>query len=256
MSETLKFRTLRADEIELRVGTVSAKGATLLLYKDARCDQAVLDETVGAMNWQRHHSRDNANCTVSIWDTEKQMWVSKEDTGTESMTEKEKGLASDSFKRACTNWGIGRELYTSPWIFVKCDTKSKQNGYGYELVDRFFFSGAKVSDIEYDDKRKIKALTIVDKDGVLMYSYPKGNKQAAPKKTAPKKEEPKVETISTEDAKWLKDKLMETNSDTAKFLAYVSNATGHLIASVDSMTYDEFDVATTAISRKMEKGNN
>lgn len=256
MSETLKFRTLRADEIELRVGTVSAKGATLLLYKDARCDQAVLDETVGAMNWQRHHSRDNANCTVSIWDTEKQMWVSKEDTGTESMTEKEKGLASDSFKRACTNWGIGRELYTSPWIFVKCDTKSKQNGYGYELVDKFFFSGAKVSDIEYDDKRKIKALTIVDKDGVLMYSYPKGKQKAAPKKTAPKKEEPKVETISTEDAKWLKDKLMETNSDTAKFLAYVSNATGHLIASVDSMTYDEFDVATTAISRKMEKGNN
>lgn len=256
MSETLKFRTLRADEIELRVGTVSAKGATLLLYKDARCDQAVLDETVGAMNWQRHHSRDNANCTVSIWDSEKQMWVSKEDTGTESMTEKEKGLASDSFKRACTNWGIGRELYTSPWIFVKCDTKSKQNGYGYELVDKFFFSGAKVSDIEYDDKRKIKALTIVDKDGVLMYSYPKGKQKAAPKKTAPKKEEPKVETISTEDAKWLKDKLMETNSDTAKFLAYVSNATGHLIASVDSMTYDEFDVATTAISRKMEKGNN
>lgn len=256
MSETLKFRTLRADEIELRVGTVSAKGATLLLYKDARCDQAVLDETVGAMNWQRHHSRDNANCTVSIWDTEKQMWVSKEDTGTESMTEKEKGLASDSFKRACTNWGVGRELYTSPWIFVKCDTKSKQNGYGYELVDKFFFSGAKVSDIEYDDKRKIKALTIVDKDGVLMYSYPKEKQKAAPKKTAPKKEEPKTETISTEDAKWLKDKLMETNSDTAKFLAYVSNATGHLVASVDSMTYDEFDVATTAISRKMEKGNN
>ena len=256
MSETLKFRTLRADEIELRVGTVSAKGATLLLYKDARCDQAVLDETVGAMNWQRHHSRDNANCTVSIWDTEKQMWVSKEDTGTESMTEKEKGLASDSFKRACTNWGIGRELYTSPWIFVKCDTKSKQNGYGYELVDKFFFSGAKVSDIEYDDKRKIKALTIVDKDGVLMYSYPKGKQKAAPKKTAPKKEELKVETISTEDADWLKTKLMETNSDTAKFLAYVSNVTGHLIASVDSMTYDEFDVATTAISRKMEKGNN
>lgn len=256
MGEALKFRTLRADEIELRVGTVSAKGATLLLYKDARCDQAVLDETVGAMNWQRHHSRDNANCTVSIWDSEKQMWVSKEDTGTESMTEKEKGLASDSFKRACTNWGIGRELYTSPWIFVKCDTKSKQNGYGYELVDKFFFSGAKVSDIEYDDKRKIKALTIVDEDGVLMYSYPKRKQKAAPKKTAPKKEEPKVETISVEDAEWLKTKLMETNSDTAKFLAYVSNATGHLIASVDSMTYDEFDVATTAISRKMEKGKN
>lgn len=253
MSETLKFRTLHADEIELRVGTVSAKGATLLLYKDARCDQTVLDETVGAMNWQRHHSRDNANCTVSIWDAEKQMWISKEDTGTESMTEKEKGLASDSFKRACTNWGIGRELYSSPWIFVPVPTQKKQNGgRGFELCDPYYFYGAKVSSIEYDEKRKISALTIVDEDGNEIFRHPKGRK-SAPKKTAPKKEEPKVEPISVEDADWLKTKLMETNSDTAKFLAYVSNATGHLIASVDSMTYDEFDVATTAITRKMEK---
>jgi hypothetical protein len=254
----LQFRTLHADEIELRVGTVSAKGATLLLYQDSRCAMNILDETVGRSNWQRDHKelKGNLYCGIGIWDDAKSQWVWKWDCGTESNTEKEKGEASDSLKRSAVNWGIARELYSSPFIFVKCDTKSKQNGYGYELVDKFFFSGAKVSDIEYDSKRKIKALTIVDKDGVLMYSYPKGKKQAAPKKTAPKKEEPKVETISIEDAKWLKDKLMETNSDTAKFLAYVSNATGHLIASVDSMTYDEFDVATTAITRKMEKGNN
>lgn len=113
------FRDLRADEIECRVARVSGYGVSLLLYKDARCDQNILDETVGEMNWQRHHARDNANCIVSIWDEKKQMWVSKEDTGTESNTEKEKGLASDSFKRACFNWGIGRELYTAPSITIR-----------------------------------------------------------------------------------------------------------------------------------------
>ena len=90
----MKFRKLRADEVDCRISTISDKGLSLLLYKDARCDMNILDETVGPMNWQRSHSRDNANCTVSIYDTEKQIWVSKEDTGTESYTEKEKGLAS------------------------------------------------------------------------------------------------------------------------------------------------------------------
>lgn len=115
------FRDLRADEIECRVAQANQYGVTLLLYKDARCDQNILDETVGAMNWQRMHTRDNANCVVSLWDEKKQQWIGKEDTGTESNTEKEKGLASDSFKRACFNWGIGRELYTAPQI--KIDTK-------------------------------------------------------------------------------------------------------------------------------------
>lgn len=117
----LKFRALRADEIDVRVAQISEKGAQLLLYKDARCDMNILDEAVGATGWQRQHSRDNANCTVSIWDKEKSQWISKEDTGTESNTEKEKGLASDSFKRACVNWGIGRELYTSPFIWVRAE---------------------------------------------------------------------------------------------------------------------------------------
>ncbi len=77
----------------------------------------ILDETVGVYNWKREHTRDNANCIVSIYDQEKKEWISKEDTGTESNTEKEKGLASDSFKRACVNLGIGRELYTAPSTF-------------------------------------------------------------------------------------------------------------------------------------------
>lgn len=133
-----KFRALRADEVECRVSQIDKKEGnwlSLLLYKDARCDQNILDETVGPMNWQRHHSRENANCVVSIWDNEKQMWVEKEDTGTESNTEAAKGLASDSFKRACFNWGIGRELYTAPTIFIRRIADSGQVNYDVKQVN-------------------------------------------------------------------------------------------------------------------------
>lgn len=153
----LKFRKLKANEIDCRIGTISEKGCSLLLYKDARCDMNILDECVGAMNWTRSHSRDNANCTVSIWDQEKNVWVSKEDTGTESNTEKEKGLASDSFKRACFNWGIGRELYTSPFIWVSgnaCKIDKNKNGKP-TCYDKF-----SVKEIGYDDNGCICALSI------------------------------------------------------------------------------------------------
>ena len=133
------FRDLRADEIECRVAQAKESGVSILLYKDARCDQNILDETVGPMNWQRIHTRDNANCIVSIWDEKKQLWVNKEDTGTESNTEKEKGLASDSFKRACFNWGIGRELYTAPFIWIKAAdcTALKQDRDKWKCFDSF-----------------------------------------------------------------------------------------------------------------------
>lgn len=161
-----KFRTLYANEIECRVATVKPNGISLLLYKDARCDMNILDETVGAMNWQRSHSRDNANCTVSIWDEDKCQWVSKEDTGTESNTEKEKGLASDSFKRACFNWGIGRELYTAPFIWIpsdKCVIKEsgRKDARGNAILtcsDKFF-----VEQILYDDNKCIVAISIRNK---------------------------------------------------------------------------------------------
>ena len=150
----MKFRLLRADEIDARISTCNQYGVSLLLYKDARCDQNILDETVTPMNWQRHHSRDNANCIVSIWDAEKKQWIEKEDTGTESFTEKEKGLASDSFKRACFNWGIGRELYTAPNMFIfKKDLKTLEevqqgNFKKWTCKDSF-----KVTDIQYIDEK-------------------------------------------------------------------------------------------------------
>lgn len=121
------FRDLKANEIDCRISQIGDGWLSLLLYKDARVDQDILDETVGAMNWQRKHTRDNANCIVEIWDKEKQQWIAKEDTGTESFSQAEKGLASDSFKRACFNWGIGRELYTSPAIFIKHEDKEGVN---------------------------------------------------------------------------------------------------------------------------------
>lgn len=180
-----EIRTLRADEIECRIGQISrdGKGLSLLLYKDARCDMNILDETFGPMNWQRRHLRDNANCVVSIWDEEKKQWIDKEDTGTESNTEAEKGLASDSFKRACVNVGIGRELYTSPFIWIPAELCNISGNKCYDKFD--------VTKISYDDKRNVSALEIVnEKTGDVVFTYPKAAKRTAKKETT--KEEPKA----------------------------------------------------------------
>lgn len=131
-----EFRDLREEDIDCRVQTVKDTGVSVLLYKNARVDMQILDETVGPLNWQRHHSRDNANCTVSIWDEDKKTWIEKEDTGTESNTEAEKGLASDSFKRACFNWGIGRELYTAPFIWIPNAQKNDRFDVAYIAIDQ------------------------------------------------------------------------------------------------------------------------
>lgn len=155
----LKFRELRADEIDCRVQSVKANGLILLLYKDARCDMNILDETVGALNWQRSHSRDNANCTVSIWDDEKKQWISKEDTGTESNTEPEKGLASSSFKRACTCFGIGRSLYTAPFIWIPADKCNITGGKCYDsfYVEKIAYENGRITGLAIRNEKKLNA---------------------------------------------------------------------------------------------------
>lgn len=167
----LKFRNLKASEVECRIATVKYNvdpykaGVQILLYKDARVDQRILDETVGAMNWQRHHSRDNANCTISIWDDDKKQWIEKEDTGTESFTEKEKGLASDSFKRAAFNWGIGRELYSAPFVWVngtQCTITNEKKCY-----EKF-----KVSEMTVEDG-EITAITVVNSKNTVVFQMGK-----------------------------------------------------------------------------------
>lgn len=194
-----KFRTLRADEIDVRVATITSKGFSLLLYKDARCDMNILDETIGSMNWQRTHTRENANCIVSIWDKDKNQWISKEDTGTESNTEKEKGLASDSFKRACFNWGIGRELYTSPFIWVSDLSYIKTNPKTQKqtVTERF-----KVSMIETSADKVITALEIQDSKGNVVFSTKK--KVVKQEKAEPKPNVDNVEFATKEQIEMLK----------------------------------------------------
>lgn len=163
----MEFRKLTADEIEVRIASVSKdnKGLTLLLYKDARCDQNILDETFGIFGWKREHQLlgDRLYCTVSIKNPDTGEWISKQDVGTESYTEKEKGQASDSFKRACFNWGIGRELYTSPFIWVPAS--------GANIKDSKCYDKFSVKYIEYDGN-KIDALQIYnEKMHKVVYSY-------------------------------------------------------------------------------------
>lgn len=153
------FRKLKAEEIECRVAQISKTGSLmLLLYKDARVDQRILDETFGVFGWQRHHEIIGGNlyCTVSVKNPDTGEWIEKQDVGTKSNTEEEKGQASDSFKRACFNLGIGRELYTSPTIWVRAeDYKAVTKGNNTTTYDRFV-----VKSIGYDDAGNINQLVI------------------------------------------------------------------------------------------------
>lgn len=164
----MKFRNLRADEVEARVSQVTEKGVMLLIYKDARCDMRILDETVGPENWQREHyeCKGNLFCRVGInvnYNSPEHIgrWVWKSDCGTESNTEAEKGEASDSFKRACFNWGIGRELYTAPLIWIPAslvEIKQGRNGrpacYDCFTVSKLEVTDGKISDLEILRKEK------------------------------------------------------------------------------------------------------
>lgn len=166
-----EIRLLRADEIECRVGTINEKGLSLLLFKDARVDQKILDETFTPFGWRRSHQviEGNLYCTVDIWDEEKQQWVSKQDVGTESYTEKEKGQASDSFKRACFNWGIGRELYTAPFIWIPSDRVVIQQKSGkFVTQDKFT-----LTEIQYSGNREICQLRIANSRHTEVFSMGK-----------------------------------------------------------------------------------
>ena len=171
----MKFRLLRADEIDCRIAQIEKNWATLLLYKDARVDQDILDETVGVMNWKKDYQLIDGQlfCTISIWDEEKKQWVGKQDVGIESFSQEEKGRASDAQKRSAFCFGIGRELYTAPGIIVfpRKDIKYKDKG---KEVDEFYeYKEGKyttktrfeVEIITYDENNNIKDLIIRDNKG-------------------------------------------------------------------------------------------
>ena len=240
-----KIRLLTAEEIECRVGTINGKGCNLLLYKDARVDMKILDETYGVGNWQRTHEviNDNLFCTIEIWNDRINQWVKKQDVGTESYTEKEKGEASDSFKRAGFNVGIGRELYTSPfiWISPKADMKPyntkdinekeanefylyKSNAYTTKTV-------FKVKEIGYDEENKINRLIILDHKGNVRFELIPEEEQKE-----------KVDLLVR-----LNDLIMETGSSPEKIYNHYG------IASSNDMTKEQLQEAIKVLEGKIKK---
>ena len=187
-----QFRCLTPEEIDVRVATCSDKGCTLLLYKDARVDQNILDEVFGIYGWERIHQLigDRLYCTVKIKNPDTGEWISKQDVGTESNTEKEKGQASDSFKRACFNLGIGRELYSAPFIWIEPDKFNLRSGNNGKATtyDRF-----RVKSIGYDNG-VINHLVVVNdsKKGMIVYSI--GRPQTETEKTETESPAPKKDT--------------------------------------------------------------
>lgn len=190
------IRTLRPDEIECRVQTIRPNGCSLLLYKDARTDMKMLDEIYGPENWQRTHEMIGGNlyCNIDIWNPERKEWVRKQDVGVESVMSSEKGQASDAFKRAGFNVGIGRELYTSPFIWIVLNEGETSEKSGKTQLN--FKVKFKVSQISYDNNRNITALVITDQTGKPRYTMgaptAPAKKSPAPKSTPAKKTPPKT----------------------------------------------------------------
>lgn len=177
MTVESRIRCLHSDEIECRVGNIYDSGITLLLYKNARVDQTILDEVFGVYGWQRSHELigNSLYCTVSIWDEAKKCWIAKQDVGTMGEFEKEKSAASDSFKRACVNLGIGRELYTAPFIFIPV-AKVTMLEKDRRMVVKDTFS---VKEIEISSEKVITGISIVNQKREEVYRWGKLKAQSS-----------------------------------------------------------------------------
>lgn len=172
---------LTADQIEVKVKKVTERGVIALLYKTARVDMEILDQVYGPTNWQCSYReiKGNLYCTIAVWDAEKNQWISKEDCGIESREDEEgnqkKGEASDAFKRAGFKWGIGRDLYTAPFVFINAENAPVENKNGkFQLKNPF--TDFSVKQIGYGDNGEINLLTISDgKKLVFVYGQAKAN---------------------------------------------------------------------------------
>lgn len=210
-------RLLRADEIECRVSVVNEKGLSLLLYKDARVDQRILDETFGPFGWKRSHQCIDGSlyCTVEIFNKETGQWISKQDVGTTGCAEKEKSQASDSFKRACFNWGIGRELYTAPFIWIPAGKASIQMKEGSNKEKRYYCNERfSVLSIAYSNDREISGLVISNDKGLAVYEMKSGKTagEGSGKKAAKaqRQNEPPGNGLSREQMEHLQAELGRT----------------------------------------------
>ena len=206
-----KIRALKANEIEVRVQQVTEKGAQLLVYKDSRCDKRILDETFGILGWKNKYEeiKGNLYCTISIWDDGTKQWVDKCDCGVESFSEKEKGEASDAFKRAGFNVGIGRELYTRIFYFANVPTVKNEKGK-FDLKNKY--EKFRVSEIETNEEQEKKPETTEK----METSKPANESAKATKgttKPAKKDEEPANPKTITDAQKRLINTLLSKKED-------------------------------------------
>lgn len=231
-----EIRNLRADEIECRVGTINEKGLSLLLYKDARVDQNLLDECCGTLGWQRKHEKigDALYCTVSVKDTDG-TWVSKQDVGTESYSDAVKGAASYSFKRACFNFGIGRELYTAPFIWISAD-KADIRKDGTRYITKEYFS---VGHIAYGENKTITELEIVNKRREVVYSYGLDHRKTDKRP----KEETTGRALTVRERKRLREEMERTGVTEEEIKAR------YKVRTLTSMTEDVYDKMMCALGK-------
>ena len=232
----LRFPLLNKDQIEVRVGQVSQKGCTLLLYKTSRTDAEILDQVVSPGNWQKRFYtlqgvgvgdsvRSIVVCSVGIYDDDKHEWIWKDDSGTESQVEQDKGVCSDAFKRASGGscWGIGRELYYTGFIFAKVPTQQKSNGKGYELVDRF--QTFEVKEISWrENPLTLKTLVIVDNNGQVVFS--KGYNE----KVSQTAEKPQKNNTLEEIGKGVGESFLEESAISQETKDKINAITGRLSA--------------------------
>ena len=229
----MKFRALTADDVEVRIATVKKNGVSLLLYKDARVDQNILDDTVGVENWQKKYEVIGGIlfCSVGIRvlheDSQEREWIWKQDVGVESYTEKEKGQASDAFKRACFCFGIGRELYTAPFIWIpadKCKIEQVAGDYQrYTCYERFRVKSMQV------EGGKITALAITNERGVEVFQM--GMKRVEQKV---EQKELKPMLVSADEIKIIRAELARTG------LPEDTICTAYHIAKLEEMTLGQF----------------
>lgn len=242
----MKFRNLRKEEVQVKIQSSKENGSVLVLYKDARADMAILDETVGAMNWKKEH-RGNI-CSLSIWCEKRNIWITREDVGEcldHAGKTNAKGEASDAFKRAGFAWGIGRELYTAPFIWVnkKVDKYDKFevthikieddvitelqvcNSKTGEVVCRHgleAFKGSKNHNNQIDDKEQAKEIEKPKNDKIIDLNKKREEKLKAIKMVT---DVATQEVIDKQLAYHKLDSLYDANESQLRMMwAYVSNS--------------------------------
>lgn len=237
------FRLLNADEIEVKVKQVTEKGAIALLYKTARTDMDLLDETFGSGMWECDYKeiKGNLYCGIGVKQADgTTIW--KWDCGIESRADDEgnekKGEASDAFKRAGTKWGIGRELYAAPFIFL--DVPTEANGKAFRLVNKY--QTFDVAEIEYDDNRKINKLVIKDNKGKVVYSYGRSQVNVQSKLDNQIKEQDTANREAEENEKdaWTLafSRFLESGGNPEKLAAFCGRASAELLS------VEELEIAT------------